>query len=84
MVHDEGVDMTAKKVTLYSVPTCSECRIVKEFLNKNNVNYQDIDVSLGRGAVVKVSGQRSVPVTVVNGKAIVGFDTSVIREALEL
>ena len=35
----------AKKVLVYSTPTCPYCVRVKQFLKDNNVEFDDIDVS---------------------------------------
>lgn len=64
-------------VKVYSTPTCPWCSRAKEYLSKNNVNYEDIDVSVNREAaqeMVQKSGQRGVPVLDIDGHIIVGFD----------
>ena len=65
------------EVKVYSTPTCPYCKMAKEYLSSKNISYQDIDVSSDKEAIVdmiKVSGQMGVPVIVINGEAIVGFD----------
>jgi len=64
-------------VKVYSTPTCPYCKTAKEYLDSKNISYQDIDVSSDKEALeemVKASGQMGVPVIVINGEAIVGFD----------
>jgi len=34
-----------KKIKVYSTPTCPYCHMVKEFLKKKSVKFEDIDVS---------------------------------------
>ncbi len=72
-------------VKVYSTPTCPYCKMVKEFLEKNNVEFEDIDVSVDQekaAEMVEKSGQMGVPVTDIGGKIIVGFDEDAIMEAL--
>ena len=64
-------------VKVYSTPTCPYCKMTKEYLTSKGISYQDIDVSSDREAVqemVRISGQMGVPVIVINGEPIVGFD----------
>ncbi|MCB9806165.1 NrdH-redoxin [Candidatus Nomurabacteria bacterium] len=76
-----------KKVTVYSTPTCTYCKMTKDFFATNNVSYEDIDVSTNeekRNEMVEKSGQMGVPVLDIEGQIIVGFDEPKIREALGL
>ena len=75
----------AKKVTVYSTPTCPYCVRVKDFLKANNVEFANIDVSTDEAAaqdMVKKSGQMGVPVVDIEGEIIVGFDKEKIKQAL--
>lgn len=77
----------AKRVTVYSTPTCSWCNTLKTWLNKNNIRYTDIDVSADKRAaeeLVRRSGQRGVPQTDINGRIVVGFDQNKLKELLEI
>ena len=49
---------------------------MKEFLSRKGIPYQDHDVSLTRLAqeAVKLSGQNGVPVTVIDGQIVAGFN----------
>jgi S1-C subfamily serine protease len=50
---------------------------LKEFLSSKSITYQDHDVStdsLATQEVVRISGQNGVPVTVIDGQIVVGFD----------
>lgn len=33
------------KIKVYSTPTCSYCRLLKDFLKEKGVKFEDIDVS---------------------------------------
>ena len=50
---------------------------MKEFLSSKGIPYQDHDVStdsLAAQEVVRLTGQNGVPVTVIDGQTVVGFD----------
>ncbi len=82
-----GTEKPAKRVTVFSTPTCSWCNTLKTWLNKNNIRYTDIDISADQKAaeeLVKRSGQQGVPQTDINGKIIVGFDQDKLKELLEI
>lgn len=64
-------------IKIYSTPTCPHCKMAKQYLSSKGFSYQDVDVSADRSTfeeMVKVSGQMGVPVIVINGEVIVGFD----------
>lgn len=75
----------AKKVTVYSTPTCPYCHKVKAFLKESNVEFEDIDVSQNQEKakeMVDKTGQMGVPVIDVEGEFVVGFDKEKIKSAL--
>ena len=81
---DSGAD---KKVIVYSTPTCPFCKMAKEFLKENNVDFEDKNVAEDEDAkkeMIDKSDQMGVPVLDINGKIIVGFDKNEILEALGL
>ena len=64
-------------IKVYSTPTCPYCKMAKEYLSSKGIAYEDIDVSTDNTAaeeMVKVSGQMGVPVVVIDGQSVVGFD----------
>lgn len=76
-----------KNVTIYSTPTCTYCKMTKEFFGENSVEFTDFDVSQDeakRNEMVEKSGQMGVPVIDIEGEIIVGFDEPKLRELLEL
>jgi len=75
----------AKKVTIYSTPTCPFCIRAKQYLKDNNIAFEDIDVSQDQAKaqdMIKRSGQMGVPVLDIEGQIIVGFDKDKIKEVL--
>ena len=74
-----------RKVTVYSTKNCPYCRMAKAFLDKHNVPYESIDVGENTDAAKKMidlSGQRGVPVILVDDEVIVGFDSQKLNRAL--
>jgi len=64
------------QVTVYTKPTCPHCRMVKEYLDQHGVPYRERDVSTdgeARQDLDRINAP-GVPVTVINGLAVVGFD----------
>ena len=72
-------------IKVYSTPTCPYCTMLKEFLNRNNVEFEEIDVASNSDAAVEMivkSGQKSVPVLDIDGTIIIGYNETAIRERL--
>ncbi len=77
----------AKRVTVYSTPSCSWCNTLKMWLQKNNITYTDVDVSRDQNAaesLVRRTGQQGVPQTDINGQIVVGFNQPRLQELLEI
>ena len=77
----------AKKVIVYSTATCPYCIRLKEFLNDNNVEFENYDVGQERDKAKEMivkSGQRGVPVVDIEGKIIIGFDKDAIKKELSI
>ena len=75
------------KVTVYSTPTCPWCMMVKKHLKSNNIDFEDIDVSVDTDAaieMVKKSGQRGVPVIDIDGNIVIGYNKEAIDQLLKL
>jgi glutaredoxin-like YruB-family protein len=78
---------SAKRVTVYSTPSCSWCNTLKAWLRKNNIAFTDVDVSRDQNAaesLVRRSGQQGVPQTDINGQIVVGFNQPRLKELLEI
>ncbi len=70
-------------VTVYSTKNCPYCRMAKAFLEKQGVPIHPIDVGADAAAAKKMidlSGQRGVPVIMVDDEVIVGFDSARLNE----
>ena len=74
-----------KHVTIYSTPTCHFCQMAKEFFAEKNVPFTAYDVAGDaekRTEMIKLTGQLGVPVIVIGGDVMVGFDRSKLAHKL--
>jgi len=77
--------MAAKEVKVYSTPTCPWCKKAKQFLDANNVAYQDFNVAQDHAAreeMIKKSSQIAVPTIIIDGEIVVGFNEPALKEKL--
>jgi glutaredoxin 3 len=73
------------EVKIYTTPTCGYCHQAKKFLDEHGVNYTEYDVSRDRTAaeeMVRITGQMGVPVIIINGQAVIGFDRARLQQLL--
>jgi len=64
-------------VKVYTSPTCGYCHQAKRYLSERGVKFTERDISVDRSAaeeMIRLTGQTGVPVIVVDGEAVVGFD----------
>lgn len=76
-----------KKVKIYSTPFCIYCKMAKEFLKKNKINFEESDVSKdekSREEMMNKSHQMGVPVIDIDGEIFVGFNRPELERALGL
>ena len=74
-------------VKIYSTPTCVYCKTLKGYFKKNEVEFEDIDVSKDEKQLqkmIKDSGQMGVPVIDIEGEVIVGFDKEKVDKLLKI
>ena len=77
----------AKKVTVYSTPSCPYCVMAEDFLKEHKVKFEHVDVSKNHERaeeMIEKSGQMGVPVIDVDGTIIIGFDRNALKKALKL
>ena len=77
--------MADKEIIIYSTPTWPHCKRVKEYLSQKQVAYTEHDVAQDREAaqeMVKKTGQMGVPVIIVDGEIVVGFNQSKLDDLL--
>jgi len=74
-------------VIVFTTPTCSWCRVVKQHLKKHAIRFKEIDISKDERAakdMVRRTGQQGVPVTLIGNKPVVGFKKDEINRLLEI
>lgn len=74
-----------KNIVIYSTPSCSYCSMAKAFFAEKGIAYTEHNVAadaVKRKEMIEKSGQMGVPVIVIDGQIIVGFNKSVIAKAL--
>lgn len=76
-----------KKVKVYSTPFCPYCVTLKNFLKKNDIEFEEVDVSEDKKAareMMEKSGQAGVPVAEIGDDIVVGFNRDKIKDLLDL
>lgn len=78
----------ARRVKIYTTPTCNYCVQAKEFLAERGVEFEAIDVTKDAEALREMKnitgGGRSVPVIAIDDKVIIGFDRGAVEQALKV
>lgn len=75
------------RVILFTTPTCSWCRTVKQYLKKNDIRFKEVDITRDEVAardMVRRTGQQGVPVTLINNRPVVGFNKNEINRLLNI
>jgi len=71
------------EVTIYTTPTCPWCHKAKAWFRDKKIRYKEVDVTTDKSGLeemVRISGQTGVPVIVVGGEVIVGFNQNRLNE----
>ena len=79
--------MTVPEIMVYSTKQCMYCNNLKAWLAQNNIPYHAIDVGedpVAAREMIDLTGQRGVPVIVIDGEVIVGFDRPRIEALLNI
>ena len=90
LVADEAEDKKAAPtgkypVTLFSIPVCDACDLVRNMLRKNSVPFTEKDANNDaavQNELMKISGQLSVPLLAVGPKVVYGYNSMEIAEEL--
>ncbi|AND84535.1 NrdH-redoxin [Clostridium tyrobutyricum] len=72
------------KVDIFTSSTCQYCHAAKEFFKENNVDYVEHNITTdaeARKDLMK-KGYRGVPVIVIDGEYILGFDQNKVSDIL--
>jgi glutaredoxin len=62
------------------------CKLVKEYLSREHVSFEDRDITVDPSAISELQklGFMTTPVTVIGDKVMMGFDQRKLSEALNL
>ena len=67
-----------KSITMYTGPMCNFCDAAKRLLLRNNLKYQEIDISTKDGLkdemIKKANGKRTIPQIFFDDQHIGGYD----------
>ena len=77
--------MTDKKVVIYSTPTCPYCKRAKAYFTQKGIAYTDYNVAEDREKareMIQKSKQMGVPVIIVGGEVLVGFNQAKLDSLL--
>lgn len=72
-------------IKVYTTNACPWCVKVKNYLNSENIEFQEMNVHEdmeAREEMIKKSNQMGVPVLDINDNIIIGFDKPAILKAL--
>ena len=81
------------KVFVYALSTCVWCKLTKQFLNENNIQYDFVNVDLEdekdkqkiHETIQNMGGTISYPTTIVDDKVVItGFRKDKLKEVLEI
>jgi glutaredoxin-like protein NrdH len=81
------------KVILYALSTCAWCKLTKQFLKDNDIEYEYVDVDLCaeedkqkiRQHIQSKGGPLSYPTVIVDDNMLItGFRKDKLKEALEI
>jgi glutaredoxin-like YruB-family protein len=73
-----------KKVEIYTSNSCGYCSMAKDYFKENNIEYSEYNVSENpqyRKDLMK-KGYMSVPVIIIGGEEVIGFDKGRIESLL--
>ena len=71
-----------KKIEIYTSDTCVQCKMAKEKKKKNNLEIIEYNISTNqeyKRELIK-KGYLSVPVIVIDGQDVLGFDLTRIEQ----
>ena len=72
-------------MVIYTTPTWPYCKRAKEYLSQKGISYEERNVAQDRAAakeMIEKSNQMGVPVIIIDGEIIVGFNQSQVDEIL--
>ncbi|WP_042278384.1 glutaredoxin family protein [[Clostridium] dakarense] len=73
-----------KKVEIYTSDSCIQCIKAKEYLKLNNIEYIEYNISKSSEARKELirMGYMSIPVMIIDGEHVLGFDLNRMKSLL--
>jgi glutaredoxin-like YruB-family protein len=71
---------------IYTQPSCGYCQELKEYLHKNNIEFQEKDITKDRAAwdeLVNKYKARATPLVVYGDKTMLGFNPEELNKLME-
>lgn len=72
-------------VKIFTLSNCPWSKKLKEWLKKNKISYEEVDLlesETARDEVIEKTGQMCVPVIVADNKYLIGFNEEKLTAAL--
>ena len=75
-----------KKVEIYTNDSCIQCIKAKEYLKLNSIEYIEYNISKNSEARKELirMGYMSIPVMIINGEHVLGFDLNRMKSLLDI
>jgi len=72
-------------LTLYAFPTCPYCTKVRDFLNENNISFEEIDATEPENEkkLIELGGKRQVPYLVDDEHNVAMYESDAIINFLK-
>lgn len=78
-----------KNVKIYTTPTCTYCKMAKEFFKEKGIEYEEFDLTADaekreemRKKMQEMGQGLAVPIIDVGGNLMLGFDRKSLSDAL--
>lgn len=75
------------EVIVFSKNHCGQCRMVKNFLTKHEINFTEINIEKEENSkyveILKGEGIRQLPVTLINEKIVLGFAPNLLGKEIK-
>lgn len=75
-----------KKIEMYTSDKCIQCKKAKEYFQNNNLEFVEYNISSNQEYKRELirKGYLSVPVIVIDGQDVLGFDLPRIKQLTEM
>ena len=74
-------------IIVYTTNKCAYCKLVKKWLSEHKLNFKEKNVETNKeyqNELTSLSGQFTVPLTVIGNKMLLGYDPIKLGKALNI